>query len=192
MHSACAILSSVACPALEYFSSLSHKRYDFLKKLLNKKCKFWFSLQLLSQTFLILRRIQRDIIVNVIKSSCQILMEIEFSRQTLKKKLQYQISWKWVQRKETYSLRTLRRTDTMNLRMVLAILRTRPRKYLNIVRKVFSSQNIQSEGVVLRDKASAVCQSVLLEMWFNSRSALSACCQGSAIFRQLTGIWHYQ
>jgi len=38
------------------------------KKLLNTKRMFWFSLQLLSETFLILRRIQRDAI-NVHKSS---------------------------------------------------------------------------------------------------------------------------
>jgi len=30
------------------------------KKLLNIKCVFWFSLQLLSETFLVMRRIQRD------------------------------------------------------------------------------------------------------------------------------------
>ena len=32
------------------------------KKLLNTKCIFWFSVQLLSETFLILRRTERDII----------------------------------------------------------------------------------------------------------------------------------
>ena len=35
------------------------------KKLLNTKCVFWFSVQLLSETFVILRRIQRDVIKNV-------------------------------------------------------------------------------------------------------------------------------
>ena len=35
----------------------------FGKKLLNIKCVFWVSLQLLFETFLILRRIQRDIVI---------------------------------------------------------------------------------------------------------------------------------
>ena len=35
------------------------------KMLLNTKCVFWFSLQLLSETFLILRRTERDMIKNV-------------------------------------------------------------------------------------------------------------------------------
>jgi len=47
------------------FSTLSHKRDDFRKKLLNTKCVFWFSLQLLSEIFLILRRSERDMIKNV-------------------------------------------------------------------------------------------------------------------------------
>ena len=95
------------------------------------------------------------------------------------------MSLKWFQRKATYSLPTFRRTDTMKLRMVLAILRTPLRNHLNIVWKVCRSQNILSERAVLRDKAGAVCQSVLLETWFNSRSVLSDCCQGNAILRQL-------
>jgi hypothetical protein len=42
------------------------------KKLLNIKCVFLFSVQLLSVTFLILRRIQPDIIINVHRSSCEV------------------------------------------------------------------------------------------------------------------------
>jgi len=53
MKCACAILSSVACPALQYFSTLSHKLWD-LKKKLNIK-------YVLSYTFLILGT-ERDMI----------------------------------------------------------------------------------------------------------------------------------
>jgi hypothetical protein len=42
------------------------------KNLLCTKCVFWFSLQLLSDTFLIPRRIRRDIIINVHRSSCNL------------------------------------------------------------------------------------------------------------------------
>jgi hypothetical protein len=66
------ILSSVACLALQYFSTLSHKRHDFRKRLLNIKCFFWLCLQLLSETYLILRRLQRDTIINVRRSACKI------------------------------------------------------------------------------------------------------------------------
>jgi hypothetical protein len=52
------IVTSFVTPlASPYFSTLSHERHDLKKKLLNIKCVFLFSLQLLSKTFLILRRI---------------------------------------------------------------------------------------------------------------------------------------
>jgi hypothetical protein len=38
---------------------------------LNIKCMFWFSLQLLFETFLIVRRIHQDIIKIVPKSFCE-------------------------------------------------------------------------------------------------------------------------
>ena len=74
MKRACAIFLSAAWQALQYFYTLSHKRHDFRKKkkLLNTKCVFWFSLQLLSETFLILRITERDIIINVLRSSCKV------------------------------------------------------------------------------------------------------------------------
>jgi hypothetical protein len=61
------------------------------KKSLNIKCVLWFSLQLLLKTFLTLRRIQRNIVINVKMSSskntrysCQILIKFEFPRQIFK------------------------------------------------------------------------------------------------------------
>jgi hypothetical protein len=53
----------------------------FEKKLPNIKKVFWFSLQLLSETFLILRRIQRDMIINVNTSNVKDL----YSRHILTK-----------------------------------------------------------------------------------------------------------
>jgi len=44
MQCACAILSSVVCPTLQYFSTLSHKRHDFRKKIIESKiCILTFS-----------------------------------------------------------------------------------------------------------------------------------------------------
>jgi hypothetical protein len=65
------ILSSVAFPALQHFSTLSHKRSDFGEKLLNIKCVFFLSLLGLSETLLILGRIRREIVINLNKSSCK-------------------------------------------------------------------------------------------------------------------------
>ena len=45
-NAACAILSSVACPALQYSSTLTHKRFDFRKKktvIKYKMCVLTFS-----------------------------------------------------------------------------------------------------------------------------------------------------
>jgi len=53
--------SSVTCPAVQNFSTLSHKLYD-LKQLLNIKHVFFIFSKNLSETFLILRRVQRDMI----------------------------------------------------------------------------------------------------------------------------------
>jgi len=69
------------------------------EKLLSTKCVFSFSLQLLSKTFLILRRSERDMIKNVHRSSCKgpryschIITKPEFSQQFFREILKYQIS----------------------------------------------------------------------------------------------------
>jgi len=46
----------------------------FGKMLLNINCVFWFSVQLLSQKFLILRIIQVRYVINVHRSSCKVLL----------------------------------------------------------------------------------------------------------------------
>ena len=87
MQCPCNILSSVACPTLRYLSTLSHKRHDFRKNVTkHKMCVLIFSTNL-SETFLILRRIQRYTVTNVHISVvmystgyyCQNSMKLEFS-----------------------------------------------------------------------------------------------------------------
>jgi len=62
MQCACAMLSSVACPALQIVFTLSHRKHDFRKKsLLNVKC-FSIFCTAVSDTLLFLRRNERDMI----------------------------------------------------------------------------------------------------------------------------------
>jgi len=65
------ILASVACRVVRYFSILSHGTI-FRKMLLNVKCVFLFSLQHLSETFLILRRTEQDMVKNVYLYLCKV------------------------------------------------------------------------------------------------------------------------
>ena len=54
------IFSYVFCPTLLCFSTLSQKRHDFRKKVIEHKMCALISLQVLSETFLVLRRTERD------------------------------------------------------------------------------------------------------------------------------------
>jgi hypothetical protein len=83
------MLSSVAGFAPHNFSK-SHKRHYFKKEknIGHKLCVLVFFSNFCRSTFLILRRIRRDIIVNVhwvgmqsVRCYCRFLMELEFSRQ---------------------------------------------------------------------------------------------------------------
>jgi hypothetical protein len=72
MQCACAIISSVNCPALQYFPTLSHKRQDFRGKgTEHKMCVFIFSTAL-SATLLTRRRNEGDTIKNVYWSTCKV------------------------------------------------------------------------------------------------------------------------
>jgi len=65
----------VTCAAGPCSSTLNHKGHDSrVKNLLNIKYVSWFSLQILLGTFLILRRIQPDSIINEDKSLCKLTL----------------------------------------------------------------------------------------------------------------------
>ena len=100
------ILSSVASLALTYFSTLSHKWHDFWKKGTGQKmCFFYFLYN--TETSLILRRIQPDVIINVHKSSCKVHVIMSDFNKTLifltdfRIILGYKISRKSVQQERT-------------------------------------------------------------------------------------------
>jgi hypothetical protein len=74
MQSTCAILYCHLWPVRLYhiFPHYRINNMTFGKMLVNMKCVFWFSLQLLSENFLNLRRIQRGIFINVHRSSFKV------------------------------------------------------------------------------------------------------------------------
>jgi hypothetical protein len=61
------ILSSLACLSLLYFSTLSQQSHDCRKRNIIEH-----KIIALSETFLILRRIQPDIIMKVRRASCKV------------------------------------------------------------------------------------------------------------------------
>ena len=86
------ILSLLTCPALLYFSTLSHERHDYIYiYIFETKCVYWLSSQLVSETILILRRSKWYKIKSVHCSSWRIpiihvrLLWNEISRQIFEK-----------------------------------------------------------------------------------------------------------
>jgi len=73
---ASAILLSVPCAALLIFSTSSHERHDFRKKVTNN-CVLIFSTKL-AKTFLTLRRSERDMIKMYISLQVKYLLFIRF------------------------------------------------------------------------------------------------------------------
>ena len=68
------ILSSVVCLALPHFSTLSHRQHGYQRRVIRYKRFASIFSTALPDTFLILRRIKRDVIINVCRSLCKILV----------------------------------------------------------------------------------------------------------------------
>ena len=128
MQCACAILSSVRCPALQYFCTLSHKRqlyiYTYIYiyiELPNTKFVFWFSLKICAKYFSFkeeMSEIWLKLYIGIhvkYRYYCPILMKLGFCRPIFEKILKYKISWKSVQWEPSCSKRTDGRTDMMEL-----------------------------------------------------------------------------
>jgi hypothetical protein len=92
MQSTWAVLYSDLWPVC-FYTIFPHylKKVRFSEKLLNIKCVFSFTLNFLSETFLILRKDEQDIInVHMYSrkapvNSCQISMKLKFSKQSFEK-----------------------------------------------------------------------------------------------------------
>ena len=113
------VTSFVALWSAPHFSTLSHKRHDFRKKKVieRKTCVLIFSTTS-CKTNLIIRRILRDIVINVKTSSCKVAVicvrfywNLNFLDRFSKKKPTYQILSKSVHWESSCSTRTERRTD---------------------------------------------------------------------------------
>ena len=65
------ILSFMACLYLPYFYTLSHKRHDLLKKVITGEVHALFFSTSLFETFFIIRKTERDVIINIYWSSCE-------------------------------------------------------------------------------------------------------------------------
>jgi hypothetical protein len=114
---------------------------SFEKKLLNTKCVFWFSIQLLSETFLILRRNERDMIkkCNVFHVKYRLFLsdfnETWIFSTVFRNILKYKISWKCVKWEPSCSIRTgrtHRRTDTTKLIVAFGNFANTPKKWWNV------------------------------------------------------------
>jgi hypothetical protein len=104
----------VAWPAVQYFSTFSHKRLDLGRggrgTLLNIKLFFDFLYNFCLKHFSCGRKCT-FVFVQLPRHSCEILTKLEICLQSFDKTLKYQISWKSVQWEPSCSVRTDRRTD---------------------------------------------------------------------------------
>jgi hypothetical protein len=122
-------------------------------KILNTECESWFSLQLPSETFLILRRNERGIIVNVHRFSCKVPVLLSDFNETwifstdFRKIIKCQITWKSVQWELSCFMRTDWRIDMMKL---IVAFRSSANASVKCSKLYFGGGRVFSENV-LRD-----------------------------------------
>jgi hypothetical protein len=143
------ILSSGPVWLYHIFPHYFIKGTIFGKELLNTKCVLIFS-KTLPKTFVILRRTERDIIINVRRSSCKIpVILVRFNETWIfstyfRKILKYQISWKSVKSEPSCSVRTDGRTDKTKLIVAFRNFANAP----NITRFQIALNDRRRKGIV--------------------------------------------
>ena len=122
MKCTCTILSSVACPALQYYSTLSHKRYDFRNRTTEyKMCALIFATTFVWNISHSKTRTERDMIKMYTGLHVKYpLFLFDFNGTRIfstdfRKIFKYQISWKSAQWELSCSMLTDKWTDTTKL-----------------------------------------------------------------------------
>jgi len=124
------ILISVACLALPYFYTLSHKRQDFWENVIDHKMCFEFLwkilrnishskvkiTEILSRMYVRLH-VQNSLYLSNFKKTW--ILSTDFSKKILK----CQISWKFIQWEPSFCIRTDRQTDMTKVICLFEILR---------------------------------------------------------------------
>ena len=137
---------------------LKHARFSKKKKCAEHKMCVWLSLQLLSEVFIILKIIQRDTIMNVRRWSRKVpvillrfLWILTFSR-GFRNTLNFQISWKSVQREPSCSVRADRRTGMTNVRVAFRNFTQSPENEVTFEQNVSDREALMTNCIVYRER----------------------------------------
>jgi len=111
-------LSSVVCPSVPYFPTVSHKRQDFRKKVTQHdmcvlicSINFVWNISHTKESWASYYHKYRHVFITSTCYSCRVLMKLEFSRPDFQKIFKYKIWWKSVQWEPNCSGLTNRQTQ---------------------------------------------------------------------------------